>query len=123
MPLMRLKTAPKRNTKRHPSPENPIRVAQEKMRAAPSSGCGLQTQAVYLLSVQFRGPERGHAGISRQTPAVMGRQVNCALRHAVVLFRPMPEVTFRDLQKGLRDLGLGPSSRVVVHASLPALGP
>jgi aminoglycoside 3-N-acetyltransferase len=34
----------------------------------------------------------------------------------------MPDVTFRDLQKGLRDLGIGASSRVVVHASLPALG-
>ena len=38
------------------------------------------------------------------------------------MIRPMAEVTFRDLQKGLRDLGLGPNSRVVVHASLPALG-
>jgi aminoglycoside 3-N-acetyltransferase len=34
----------------------------------------------------------------------------------------MAEVTFRDLQKGLRDLGLGPTSRVIVHAVLPALG-
>ena len=35
----------------------------------------------------------------------------------------MPEVTFRDLQKGLRELGLGPSSRLLVHVALPALGP
>ncbi len=35
----------------------------------------------------------------------------------------MPEVTFRDLQKGLRELGLGPGSRLLVHAVLPALGP
>ena len=34
----------------------------------------------------------------------------------------MPEVSFRDLQKGLRELGLGPSSRVIVHVKLPALG-
>jgi len=35
----------------------------------------------------------------------------------------VPEVTFRDIQKGLRELGLGPGIRVIVHASLPALGP
>lgn len=35
----------------------------------------------------------------------------------------MPEVTFRDIQKGLRELGLGPGSRVIVHVALPALGP
>ena len=35
----------------------------------------------------------------------------------------MPELTFRDLQKGLRELGLGAHSRVIVHAALPALGP
>jgi aminoglycoside 3-N-acetyltransferase len=35
----------------------------------------------------------------------------------------VPDVSYRDLQKGLRELGLGPSSRVLVHASLPALGP
>jgi aminoglycoside 3-N-acetyltransferase len=35
----------------------------------------------------------------------------------------VPEVTFRDLQKGLRELGLGSGSRVIVHAALPALGP
>ena len=35
----------------------------------------------------------------------------------------MPDVTFRDIQKGLRELGLGPASRVIVHASLPAVGP
>ena len=35
----------------------------------------------------------------------------------------MPEVTFRDLQRGLRELGLGPGCRVIVHVALPALGP
>jgi aminoglycoside 3-N-acetyltransferase len=35
----------------------------------------------------------------------------------------VPELTFRDLQKGLRDLGLTRDSRVLVFASLPALGP
>lgn len=35
----------------------------------------------------------------------------------------MPEVSFRDLQKGLRELGLGPDSRVLVQVVLPALGP
>jgi aminoglycoside 3-N-acetyltransferase len=34
----------------------------------------------------------------------------------------MQPVTFRDLQKGLRDLGLTPESRVLVAASLPAFG-
>jgi aminoglycoside 3-N-acetyltransferase len=33
------------------------------------------------------------------------------------------EITFRDLQKGLRDLGVTRNSRVLVVASLPALGP
>jgi aminoglycoside 3-N-acetyltransferase len=35
----------------------------------------------------------------------------------------VPEATFRDIQKGLRELGLGTGSRVIVHASLPAVGP
>ena len=35
----------------------------------------------------------------------------------------MPDVTFRDIQKALRELGFGPGSRVIVHAALPALGP
>jgi aminoglycoside 3-N-acetyltransferase len=35
----------------------------------------------------------------------------------------VPGVSFRDLQKGLRELGLGPDSRVLVQARLPALGP
>ncbi len=35
----------------------------------------------------------------------------------------MPELTFRDLQRGLRDLGLEQGARVIVHASLPAFGP
>ena len=35
----------------------------------------------------------------------------------------MPDVTFRDVQKGLRELGLGAGSRVIVHAALPAVGP
>ena len=35
----------------------------------------------------------------------------------------MPDVTFRDIQKGLRELGLGPGSRLIVHAALPAIGP
>ena len=34
----------------------------------------------------------------------------------------MPEVTFRDIQKGLRELGLTPHSRVLVHTSLSAFG-
>jgi aminoglycoside 3-N-acetyltransferase len=34
----------------------------------------------------------------------------------------MPDVTFRDLQRGLRDLGLDQGARVIVHASLPAFG-
>src|SRR3712207_5416508 len=34
----------------------------------------------------------------------------------------MPPVTFRDLQKGLRELGLTGDSRVLVAASLPAFG-
>ena len=34
----------------------------------------------------------------------------------------MPAVTFRDIQKGLRDLGLTPASRVLLAASLPAFG-
>lgn len=35
---------------------------------------------------------------------------------------PMNDVTFRDLQKGLRELGLGPDSRVLAHVSLSAFG-
>ena len=35
----------------------------------------------------------------------------------------MPDVSFRDVQKGLRELGLTESSRVMVHASLAAFGP
>lgn len=35
----------------------------------------------------------------------------------------MSPVSFRDLQKGLRELGLTPESRVLVAASLPAFGP
>src|SRR6185503_1749574 len=35
----------------------------------------------------------------------------------------MPEVTFRDLQRGLRDLGLPQGARALVFASLPAFGP
>ncbi len=35
----------------------------------------------------------------------------------------MQSVTFRDLQKGLRELGLTPASRVILAASLPAFGP
>lgn len=35
----------------------------------------------------------------------------------------MVEVSFRDIQRGLRDLGLGPDSRVIAHVSLDALGP
>ncbi len=35
----------------------------------------------------------------------------------------VPELSFRDLQRSLRQLGLGPDSRVLVHADLPALGP
>ncbi len=34
----------------------------------------------------------------------------------------MNDVTFRDLQKGLRDLGLTPQSRVIAHVSLSAFG-
>jgi aminoglycoside 3-N-acetyltransferase len=34
----------------------------------------------------------------------------------------MADVTFRDLQKGLRDLGLTRESRVIAHASLSAFG-
>lgn len=34
----------------------------------------------------------------------------------------MSEVSFRDLQKGLRELGLTPQSRVIVHTSLSAFG-
>lgn len=34
----------------------------------------------------------------------------------------MPEVTFRDIHKGLRELGLTCESRVMVHAALPAFG-
>lgn len=34
----------------------------------------------------------------------------------------MAEVTFRDIQRGLRSLGLEPGSRVMVHAALPAFG-
>ncbi len=35
----------------------------------------------------------------------------------------MPKVSFRELQKGLRELGLGADSRLLVHVGLPALGP
>ena len=35
----------------------------------------------------------------------------------------MPDVTFRDVQRGLRDLGLERGSRVILHAALPAIGP
>src|SRR5258706_2157589 len=35
----------------------------------------------------------------------------------------MPELTFRDLQRGLRDLGLEQGARVLAYASLPAFGP
>jgi aminoglycoside 3-N-acetyltransferase len=35
----------------------------------------------------------------------------------------VPDVSFRDLQNGLRELGLGPGSRLLVHGVLPALGP
>lgn len=34
----------------------------------------------------------------------------------------MPDVTFRDLQKGLRELGLTPQSQIVAHTSLSAFG-
>jgi aminoglycoside 3-N-acetyltransferase len=34
----------------------------------------------------------------------------------------MPDVSFRDIQKGLRELGLTSSSRVIAHASLSAFG-
>ncbi|MBP7690748.1 MAG: AAC(3) family N-acetyltransferase [Anaerolineales bacterium] len=34
----------------------------------------------------------------------------------------MKDITFRDLQRGLREVGLTPDSRVVVHASLSAFG-
>ena len=34
----------------------------------------------------------------------------------------MPEVTFRDLQRGLRELGLAQGSRVIVCAALPTFG-
>jgi aminoglycoside 3-N-acetyltransferase len=34
----------------------------------------------------------------------------------------MPDVTFRDLQKGFRELGLTPQSRVIAHVSLSAFG-
>lgn len=36
--------------------------------------------------------------------------------------QPMNDVTYRDLQRGLRELGLRPSSRVIAHASLSAFG-
>jgi len=35
----------------------------------------------------------------------------------------MPDVSFRDVQKGLRELGLTDTSRVMAHASLSAFGP
>ena len=35
----------------------------------------------------------------------------------------MPELTFRDLQRGLRDVGLEQGARVLAYASLPAFGP
>lgn len=35
---------------------------------------------------------------------------------------PMNDVTFRDIQKGLRELGLGHDSRVLAHVSLSAFG-
>jgi aminoglycoside 3-N-acetyltransferase len=35
----------------------------------------------------------------------------------------MQPVSFRDIQKGLRELGLTPDSRVILAASLPAFGP
>src|ERR1041384_6491415 len=35
----------------------------------------------------------------------------------------MPDVSFRDIQKGLRELGLTNTSRVLAHASLSAFGP
>ncbi|MBL8057181.1 MAG: AAC(3) family N-acetyltransferase [Anaerolineales bacterium] len=34
----------------------------------------------------------------------------------------MPDITYRDLQRGLHELGLGPASRFVAHASLSAFG-
>lgn len=34
----------------------------------------------------------------------------------------MPDITFRDLQRGFRELGLTPQSRVIAHTSLSAFG-
>ncbi len=34
----------------------------------------------------------------------------------------MPDVGFREIQKGLRELGLTRESRVIVHTSLSAFG-